>query len=251
MQNLIRWQCTVSIFVAFVQRSLLFTDKCVFSENDSHHTGSSIREAYNSTAATVLGVIHILCGIIAFGADVATLVNKQSIGIIGICTSVPFFVSGIIAICGARSGSKCLVVTTMVMAIISAVSASVMLMSAFILHVIHANDSYRGEMKPVFYGVFYAMGATMLFIAIASACLTCYPLCCRNDNPNQVPVIAFVIVTLSHCEKIGTPHPGSADEATSKWGSQLPSDIAARHDHGLPHGLTQGDYLGLNKEVLR
>jgi len=149
----------------------------------------NIKDAYNVKAATVLGVIHILCGFIALGAEIAGLVDGNfSVGT-GIWTSVLFFVSGGLAIGGARSGNKCLVVATMVMAIISAVSAAILLiMSAIQLGI---GSRYRGGrymdgMTPVFFGLLIAMGATMLIVAIASAFLTCYPLCCRSTKQGTV-----------------------------------------------------------------
>ena len=76
-----------------------------------------IKEAYNVKAATVVGVIHIICGIIALGADIWGMRQALSIrygsryvGGLGIGTSVSFFVSGGLAIGGARSGNKCLLV---------------------------------------------------------------------------------------------------------------------------------------------
>merc|ERR1712212_1273445 len=157
----------------------------------------NIKDVYNVKAATVLGVIHIVCGFIALGSDIAGLVNGDvTAAATGIWTSVLFFVSGGLAIGGARSGNKCLVVATMVMAIISAVSAAILLiMSAIQLGI---GSRYRGGrymdgMTPVFFGLLIAMGASMLIVAIASASLTCYPLCCRSTkqgtvhyNPNQV-----------------------------------------------------------------
>ena len=186
-----------------------------------------IKDAYNLKAATVLGVIHIVCGFIALGSDIAGMVNGDvTAAATGIWTSVFFFVSGGLAIGGARSGNKCLVVATMVMAIISAISAGILLiMAAISLHFI-GYYRYRGELAPVSYVLLMAMGATMLIIAIASASLTCYPLCCRSTkqaavhyNPNQVPAIIlslchfhiltfshFHIFTLSHCHIITLLH---------------------------------------------
>ena len=149
----------------------------------------NIRDAYNIKAATVLGVVHIVCGFTALGSDIGGMVNGDFSFATGIWTSVLFFVSGGLAIGGARSGNKCLVVATMVMAIISAVSAAILLiMSAIQLGI---GSRYRGGrymdgMTPVFFGLLIAMGATMLIVAIASAFLTCYPLCCRSTKQGTV-----------------------------------------------------------------
>jgi len=149
----------------------------------------NIKDAYNVKAATVLGVIHILCGFIALGAEIAGMVDGNfSVGT-GIWTSVLFFVSGGLAIGGARSGNKCLVVATMVMAIISAISAGILLiMSAIHLGIgsRYRGGRYMGGMEPVTFGLLIAMGASMLIVAIASASLTCYPLCCRSTKQGTV-----------------------------------------------------------------
>merc|ERR1712083_836797 len=121
----------------------------------------------------------------------------------GIWTSVLFFVSGGLAIGGARSGNKCLVVATMVMVIISAVSAGILLIMSSISLSVFNSYSYRYRdyygLSHVSDGLLIAMGATMLIVAIASASLTCYPLCCRSTKqgavhyrPNQVPANMLV-----------------------------------------------------------
>ena len=174
----------------------------------------NIKDAYNIKAATALGVIHIVCGFIALGSEIAGLVNGPFSFVTGIWTSVLFFVSGGLALSGARSGNKCLVVATMVMAIISAVSAGILLiMSAISLKIIrhvhrYSDESYtRDEMAPVSYALLITMGATMLIIATASASLTCYPLCCRsakqggavhyNPKPTHVLVNADQVARLN------------------------------------------------------
>jgi len=162
-----------------------------------------IKDAYNIKAATALGVIHIICGLIALGADIAVMVDGHMSFASGIWTSVFFFISGGLAIGGARSGNKCLVVATMVMAIISAVSAGILLIMSSISLSVFGQYSYgyrnHYEFSKVPYGLLIAMGATMLIVAIASASLTCYPLCCRSTKqgavhyrPNQVPASMLV-----------------------------------------------------------
>jgi len=162
-----------------------------------------IKDAYNIKAATALGVIHIICGLIALGADIAVMVDGHMSFASGIWTSVFFFISGGLAIGGARSGNKCLVVATMVMAIISAVSAGILLIMSSISLSVFNRYSYRYRdyygLSHVSDGLLIAMGATMLIVAIASASLTCYPLCCRSTKqgavhyrPNQVPASMLV-----------------------------------------------------------
>merc|ERR1712228_866127 len=160
----------------------------------------NIKDAYNVKAATVLGIIHIIFGLISLGIEITNLVVDGNGNVAtGIWTSVFFFISGGLAIGGARSGNKCLVVATLVMAIISAVSAGILLILSSILLV----SSYRySVMTSLAFGLLIGTGATMLIIAIASASLTCKPLCCGSSNqgtvhynPNLVNQVAALNLT--------------------------------------------------------
>ena len=176
----------------------------------------NIKDAYNIKAATALGVIHIICGFIALGSDIASMVDAQlspapTVWVAtGIWTSVFFLVSGGLAIGGARSGNKCLVVATMVMAIISAISAGIMLIiSAILLHLEEEKDlhffGYRSYgVSHVSYGLLIAMGATMLIVATASALLTCYPLCCRSAKQGAVHYQPKQVLCLCLCHTLTT-----------------------------------------------
>merc|ERR1712107_851006 len=164
----------------------------------------AIKEAYSVKAATVLGVVHIICGIIAFSCEIDVLVwtmGRLPPGTLGtgIWSSVFFFISGGLAIGGAQSGNKCLVTATMVMAIISAVCAGVLLIMSAIMVSVTGGSAYPYSYSNYHYGsqIYYinkvpsyslliAMGATMLIVAIISAALTCKPLCCRSDDQRAV-----------------------------------------------------------------
>ena len=111
----------------------------------------------------------------------------------GIGFTVFFFVTGGVAIVGSLTGKKCLVVLTLVMAIISAIYAGIQLFVSVIL--MDSLGSYNRKEREFLYGLVIAMSASMLIIAIASASLKCKPLCCRSGsrqgtvhyNPNQMP----------------------------------------------------------------
>merc|ERR1712062_892432 len=116
----------------------------------------NIKDAYNVKAATVLGIIHIIFGLISLGIEITNLVVDGNGNVAtGIWTSVFFFISGGLAIGGARSGNKCLVVATLVMAIISAVSAGILLILSTILLV----SSYRySAMTALAFGLLIGTG---------------------------------------------------------------------------------------------
>merc|ERR1712004_140021 len=89
---------------------------------------------------------------------------------------------------------KCLVVATMVMAIISAVCAGALLIqSAILVSIFGSHRSYhyhgdQGQSELVPYVLMITMGVAMLIIAITSASLTCRPLCC---SPTQQGVVHY------------------------------------------------------------
>ena len=190
------------------------------SEQQTHQAINmmNIKDAYNVKAAKVLGVLHIICGIVALGAEIgyldivgATLkldgpTFQPSLGT-GIWTSAFFFISGGLAIGGARSGNTCLVVATMVMSIISAVFAGILLIISALWYYAtdynynsdhNNNDHHHHNWKALkaiqikaesTLGLLIAMGATMLIVAIASASIACKPLCCRSTNQDTVQVV--------------------------------------------------------------
>ena len=126
----------------------------------------NIRDAYNVKAATVLGVIHTVCGVIALGSEIVWGNAGQ------IWISVLFFVSGGVSFGGARCGNKSLVVASMAMAIISALAAG-------ILTIVSAIHLTYVSIRLV------VMGAMMLGITIASASLTSYPPLLFFDQPEH------------------------------------------------------------------
>merc|ERR1711909_200104 len=150
----------------------------------------SVKKSYNARAATILGSIHIVCGVITMVADIVVIVYGNIPFSTGIWTSVFFIVSGSLAIAGARSGNKCLVIATMVMAIITAVFAGFLLfMSSFWVVIgnignCHFPSGRRfssinctvGTASLVIQSV---TGLAMLICSICSSALTCRAICCR------------------------------------------------------------------------
>ena len=53
-----------------------------------------IRDVYNVKAATVLGVVHIICGLIALASEIIVLVSGNVSFAAGIWSSVFFFIAG-------------------------------------------------------------------------------------------------------------------------------------------------------------
>merc|ERR1712168_31815 len=85
----------------------------------------NIKESYLAKAATTLGGIHVACGIAVLIASITGIMfHAFSIGILA---AVFFIPTGGLAIGGAHSGNKCLVVATLVMAILSAIMACILI----------------------------------------------------------------------------------------------------------------------------
>ena len=147
----------------------------------------AIKLAYNR-AATILGAAHIFCGIITLCCGVDVKDSNRGMMSFGIWSSVFFFITGGLAIGGAQSGKKCLVVATLVMAIISAVCAGILLITSSFSLAFGIPEDYnyntgvhmKASMTP--YLLLVSMGITMLIVAIISAALTCRPLCCLQPN---------------------------------------------------------------------
>ena len=153
----------------------------------------SVRESYAARTAAVLGGLLILGGLAVLVADIVGIVHGSAPIATGIWTSVFFIVSGGLAIGGARSGNKCLVVATLVMTVISAVSAGILLILASIQiggEAYKCSDGGGGRYSYNYGGNYGCTGAAVLGLqigvslallvaAVVLASLTCRPLCCR------------------------------------------------------------------------
>jgi hypothetical protein len=148
----------------------------------------SLKEDYATEAATVLGSLHLLCGLITLTASIECMNNAAHYAMdyepmeplfniyqmVGIWCSILFIISGGLAIGGARSGNRCLVVATLVMAVISAVSAGILLIIFSPLLFLFFSDT--GLIAMNFLGIVTFLA--MLGMGITTAALTCRALCC-------------------------------------------------------------------------
>jgi len=159
---------------------------------------ANLKGSYLVKAATTLGGVHIVCGIAVLIASITGLVfHAFSIGILA---SVFFITTGGLTIGGARSGNKCLVVATLVMAIFSAIMACILLSFAGI----SMSMTYIGSEGFITSTIEMVIGGVMLIVGITSASLTCRPLCCPPSSssssqqglvyyqaPNQVDIASL------------------------------------------------------------
>merc|ERR1711971_754052 len=91
-----------------------------------------IKEKHNVIAATVLGVIQIICGIVALGVFIARIVVHDNTCSFNnsILISILFFVSGMLTLGRVYTGNKWLLVASMVMAAASTLVAVFLLVHA-------------------------------------------------------------------------------------------------------------------------
>ena len=98
-----------------------------------------------------------------------------------------FITTGGLTIGGARSGNKCLVVATLVMAILSAIMACILLSFAGI----SMSMTYIGSEGFITSTIEMVIGGVMLIVGITSASLTCRPLCCSSSSSSQQGLVYY------------------------------------------------------------
>jgi len=115
---------------------------------------TQIKEKHHEIAATVLGVIQIICGIVALGVFIARIVVHDNTFSFdnSILISILFFVSGMLTLGRLYSENKWLLVASMVMAAASILVAAFLLVHAGLSHGVscsfdpgYGNTSYTGN----------------------------------------------------------------------------------------------------------
>ena len=159
-------------------------------------TKASLEKSYDSRDATIIGVIHILCGIAASFSTLLLLSPEGHVGgfvLPGIWCSVFFIISGSLSICSGKNTTSCLIISTMVMSIFSAISAGVLIIfSTIVLLLKHAMKSRHYEVEVYLYIQLLA-GIIELVVAITSAILSCMATCCR-DKKNRDTTTPYKVV---------------------------------------------------------
>eukprot|EP00092_Neocalanus_flemingeri_P050321 GFUD01058133.1.p1 GENE.GFUD01058133.1~~GFUD01058133.1.p1 ORF type:complete len:237 (+),score=51.37 GFUD01058133.1:263-973(+) len=159
----------------------------------------SIKESYQAQAATIIGILHIICGAVAFGTGVGLIITHihhrhGTLGFVGtgIWSSVFFFISGGLSIGSARKGNSCLVISTLVMSIFSAISAGILVIfSGLGLGIEGCNYYSRNQCDNTILhtlnGLQLIVGITEMILAITSSSLSCKATCCRDKLDTSTP----------------------------------------------------------------
>merc|ERR1712179_155705 len=156
----------------------------------------SIKKSYKSKAATVIGIIHIICGFLAFFANVGLFFIQPSYRFhfgglaTGIWNSVFFFIAGGLSIGSGRNSSSCLVIGSMVMSILSAISAGILIIFSGLGLGLDCYYRSACTQLEILHGLELVAGIVEMVIAITSSVLSCKATCCRDkldtSNPFKV-----------------------------------------------------------------
>jgi len=155
----------------------------------------SLEKSYKSGAATIIGIVHIICGLVAFGANIALILSNHAfhMGVFGtgIWSSVFFFISGGLSIGSGKNTNTCLVVSTMVMSIFSAISAGILVIFSGLGLGLDECRSYRSHCNEIGLHAWHILqllaGITEMLMAITSAILSCKATCCRDKVDSSSP----------------------------------------------------------------
>merc|ERR1712058_7143 len=101
------------------------------------NTKKSTKETYAAKTVAVLGCFQILCAVIALSLEIFIISRPNNYSVAtGVWCFVIFFTTGIISLFGAYFKNLCLVIATMVMSIISSLSAAILLLLSIIWSII-------------------------------------------------------------------------------------------------------------------
>ena len=120
-------------------------------------------------------IVSLLGTTLYFYPDTFRELGSPDIYIAGIWTLPFIVVCGGLAIGGARSKNKCLVVASLVMSVISAVSAGALLTISSLL-LLNRSEMTTLSVLPI------ALGVVMLCAGITSFVLSCCTLCCASNT---------------------------------------------------------------------
>merc|ERR1711915_1105998 len=140
---------------------------------------------YKTRSAVLIGMIHIICGFLALGGNIGLFGT-------GIWSSVFFFISGGLSVCSGKNPNSCLVISTMVMSIFSAISAGILIIfSSFGIAFDYDDYDHKSSVSQ---GLVYFLhilqllsGVTELFMSITSSSLACKATCCRDEDERSNP----------------------------------------------------------------
>merc|ERR1712215_439985 len=145
---------------------------------------------YKTRPAIFIGIIHIICGFLALGGNIGQFFTNTSFhwGLFGtgIWSSMFFFISGGLSVSSGKNPNSCLVISTMVMSIFSAISAGILIIFSSFGMAFDADYYYRKSSASqgvvCFLHILQLLsGVTELFMSITSSSLACKATRCREE----------------------------------------------------------------------
>merc|ERR1711915_871702 len=164
-----------------------------------------LKANYKTKSAILIGIIHIVCGFFAFSGNVglffaSTRFHTGFFGT-GIWSSIFFFISGGLSVCSGKNPNSCLIISTLVMSVFSAISAGTLIIaSRFGIDpdiVYHQNSLTQGLLY--FFHILQLLAGVMeLFMSITSSSLACKAFCysekVEGSNPYTVKYSSHGII---------------------------------------------------------
>jgi hypothetical protein len=154
-----------------------------------------IQDVYKAKAAGILGIIQVLCGLVAFITEILGITHFGGgcMAGTGIWVSVFFFISGGLAIGSAKSSNSCLIVGTLVMSIFSAITAFLMILFGSLNWTFNHCNYYRNTdiTGNHIYPFQILAGLVVLVLAISSSALSCQATCCRPKRKSSDQQVVF------------------------------------------------------------
>merc|ERR1711915_955474 len=151
---------------------------------------------YKTRPAIFIGIIHIICGFLALGGNIGQFFTYTSFhwGLFGtgIWSSVFFFISGGLSVCSGKNPNSCLVISTMVMSIFSAISAGILIIfSSFGIAFDYDDYDHKSSVSQSVVCFLHILqllsGVTELFMSITSSSLACKATCRRDEDERSNP----------------------------------------------------------------
>ena len=155
-----------------------------------------LRAMYKTKSAILIGIIHILCGFLAFSGNIGLFFTSMRFHTgyfgTGIWSSIFFFISGGLSVCSGKNPNSCLIISTLVMGVFSAISAgSLIIFSSFGIaldpRVVYHKNSSTQVLLYFFHILQLLSGVTELFMSITSSSLACKAFCCSEDVEGSNP----------------------------------------------------------------
>merc|ERR1712189_77102 len=146
-----------------------------------------LKANYKTKSAILIGIFHIICGFLALSGNIGQIFSTTDFhwGLLGtgIWCSIFFFISGGLSVCSGKNPNSCLVISTMVMSIFSAISAGILIIfSSFGIALVIQN-----EVCCFLHILQLLSGITALFMSITSSSLACKATCCCDEVEGSNP----------------------------------------------------------------